>query len=191
MSTIHVCPLSRLEEHLRLSGAGHVVTLLAGPELDALAGLPRHRRLRLDISDISEARSGHVLPAEGHMARLIDFVTAWDRAAPLLIHCYAGVSRSTAAAFIALCALSPGADEQGLAARLRFASPTATPNPRMIALADRLLGRAGRMVKAIQAIGRGAECFEGVSFALPLDHQGDGPPLMGTLRPAPTPPRPR
>jgi predicted protein tyrosine phosphatase len=158
-----------------------------------LANLPRHRRLRLDISDISEARSGHILPAEAHMARLIDFVTAWDRAAPLLIHCYAGVSRSTAAAFIALCALDPRADEHRLAARLRAASPTATPNPRMIALADRLLGRAGRMVEAIRAIGRGAECFEGVSFALPLDQQSDGPPfigpLMGPLRPAPTPPR--
>jgi hypothetical protein len=47
-------------------------------------------------------------------------------------------------------------------------SPTATPNRRLVALADRRLGREGRMAAAIAAIGRGADCFEGAPFALEL-----------------------
>jgi predicted protein tyrosine phosphatase len=99
---------------------------------------------------------------------LIAFAGAWDRAEPLLIHCYAGVSRSTAAAFIAACALGPERDEGEIARALRAASPTATPNARLIALADAALDRGGRMIEAVAAIGRGAECFEGEPFALEL-----------------------
>ena len=83
------------------------------------------------------------------MRELLEFVGGWDRAAPLLIHCFAGVSRSTAAAFISACALAPQRDEGEIALALRAASPTATPNARLVALADAALGRAGRMTRAI------------------------------------------
>ena len=56
-----------------------------------------------------------MLPCEEHVADLVQFALDWDRKAPLLIHCWAGISRSTAAAFITLCALNPQADEFGLA----------------------------------------------------------------------------
>jgi predicted protein tyrosine phosphatase len=86
----------------------------------------------------------------------------------MVIHCFAGVSRSTAAAFITVCALAPHREERGIAESLRAASPTATPNARLVALADSLLGRRGRMSAAIEAIGRGADCIEGRPFALEL-----------------------
>ena len=94
---------------------------------------------------------------------ILDFVAAWPREKPLVIHCYAGISRSTAAAYIAACALRPPRRGR-VAAALRAASPSATPNPLFVAIADRLLGRDGRMVAAIAAIGRGADAFEGVPF---------------------------
>ena len=87
---------------------------------------------------------------------------------PVLIHCYAGVSRSTAAAFIAACALNPTRDEAEIARAIRAASPTATPNARLVAIGDSMLERGGRMSAAIEGIGRGEECFEGVPFALEL-----------------------
>ena len=107
------------------------------------------------------------------MLALLDFVAAWDRAEPLLIHCYAGVSRSTAAAFIAACALAPGRDERAIAEALRAASPTASPNPRLVALADavpRCSASSGPDVdRAVAAIGRGvAMRLEGAPFALDL-----------------------
>ena len=54
------------------------------------------------------------------------------------------------------------------AQKLRALSPTATPNARIVAIADDLLGRGGRMVRAIGAIGRGQDCYEGVPFALDI-----------------------
>jgi predicted protein tyrosine phosphatase len=109
-----------------------------------------------------------VLPSDVHVTALLEFVKRWDRKAPMLIHCYAGVSRSTAAAFIAACALSPDRDEHEIAAAIRRNSPTATPNSRLVALADAMLQRNGRMKAAIAHIGRGADCFEGPPFALEL-----------------------
>jgi predicted protein tyrosine phosphatase len=86
----------------------------------------------------------------------------------LVIHCHAGVSRSTAAAFIIACALAPSRRESEIADAIRQASHTATPNRRMVAIADAILKRNGRMSAAIERIGRGSDCYEGVPFVLEL-----------------------
>ena len=65
-------------------------------------------------------------------------------------------------------ALAPKRDEAELAQTLRALSPSATPNPRLIAVADALLERNGRMIEAIQSIGRGADAFEGTPFELKI-----------------------
>ena len=131
-------------------------------------GIAPERHLYLAVSDIVEPMPGQVLPDTTHLEDLLGFVHAWDRAEPMVIHCFAGVSRSTAAAYIAACALAPARDEFAIAKALRAASPTASPNARLIALADAALGRRGRMNEAIVSIGRGAECFEGTPFTLEL-----------------------
>jgi predicted protein tyrosine phosphatase len=150
-------------------GARSLVTLINPDypvERPQIIAPERHHRV--DISDIVEPMDGHVAPGEHHVATYLDFVRAWDREHPLLIHCYAGVSRSTAAAFIAVCALNPQRDEMELAHRLRALSPTATPNLLLVKHADKLLGRNQRMVEAVRSIGRGEDCFEGVPFALEI-----------------------
>ena len=102
------------------------------------------------------------------MARILDFVGGWDRDAPILIHCWAGISRSTATAYITACVHNPDADEHAIAQALRDASPTATPNRRFIALADAALGRNGRMKAAIEAIGRGFPRWPDIKEAEPF-----------------------
>lgn len=172
MSRIYVCPLSKLEQTVRETDAQTVVTLIdhATPVSRPPSVLPS-RWLFVAISDISEHLEGHVLAQDAHMAELLAFVEAWDRRAPMVIHCYAGVSRSTAAAFIAACALEPEVPEDAFARRLRLVSPTATPNPRLVALADSRLSRKGRMIAAVRAIGRGEDCFEGSPFCLDLGRE--------------------
>ena len=122
----------------------------------------------MHLHDIREELLGHVAPSQTHVSGVIDFLNDWRSDDPLLIHCWAGVSRSTAAAFVTACALNEGRAEDEIAATIRAASPTATPNPRFVAIADERLGRSGRMIDAIRAIGRGEDCFEGVPFALRL-----------------------
>lgn len=170
MPTLHVCPLALLHDTVAATGASHVVTLINhGTPVERPGSITADRHLLIAMSDIVEALDGHILPAEQHVEDLLAFATNWDRDKPLVFHCYAGISRSTAAAYIAACALAPERSEAEIAAALRQASPTATPNALMVAIADTRLGRDGRMVSAIRAIGRGAEAFSGEPFTLRID----------------------
>ena len=169
--TIYVAPLSLVEAIVADAAIGHLVTLINNETMIATpATIQPNRHLRLAMNDISEPQEGLVLPCEAHVANLVDFALNWDRKAPLLIHCWAGISRSTAAAFISLCALNPEIDERRLARVLREASATASPNRRLVALADDALSRSGRMVDAVEAIGRGEFAEEAQVFALPALH---------------------
>ncbi len=169
MPRLHVCSLAQVGDTVARTGARSLVSLLS-PE----TAIPRptdiapERHLHLAVSDIVVPVPGQVLPERTHLDEFLGFVLAWDRAEPMVIHCWAGVSRSTAAAYIAACALKPERDEFAIARALRAASPTATPNARLVALADSALSRNGRMNDAIAEIGRGEECFEGTPFTLEL-----------------------
>lgn len=170
MPFVHVCPLSQVTQTVALSGARHLVSLINdGTPVIRPEAIPERNHLFLGINDIVEPAEGLVAPAEEHVRTLIGFVGTWDRERPIVIHCYAGISRSTAAAFIALCALGPERSEHDIASRLRDASPSATPNPRLVAFADDILGRGGRMSAAIRAIGRGEAAYEGIPFALAVE----------------------
>ena len=169
MPSIHVTPLSRLNETVAASRASHVVTLInAATAVPCPPGIAAERHLFIGVSDITAPLDGHIMPSEAHVHTLLDFVKQWNRMHPIVIHCWAGISRSTAAAFITACALFPHQDELRIARRLRQASASATPNPVLVSAADQILKRQGRMVSAIQSIGRGADAFEGTPFHLPL-----------------------
>jgi len=166
---IHVCSFARLHATVKTTGARHLVTLLgADDRVERPPGVPKGNHLFLRMHDISEPMDGHVAPDSAHIEDLISFVRGWDRAAPMVVHCWAGISRSTAAAFVSVCALKPERDEREIAWAIRHASPTATPNMRIVTFADAMLGRGGRMVAAIESIGRGATAAEGVPFRLDL-----------------------
>ncbi len=166
--TIFVGPLSAVNPTIEESGVGYLVTLINDQTMiDTPPAISPHKHLRLAMNDISEPQPGMVIPGDDHVAELLDFVIAWDQQEPMLIHCWAGISRSTAAAFISLCALNPEIPEQQIARMLRAASPTATPNRRLVTLADDLLERKGRMKVAIDEIGRGETTMEGRLFTLP------------------------
>ena len=167
---IHVCPLARLHETVEDTGARHVVSLIGDEaRIDRPAAITPENHLWLRLHDISAPLDGYIVPEEQHVADLLDFVRRWDRRAPLVVHCYAGISRSTASAFTGVCALNPHRSEDNIARALRLASPTATPNIRIVSLADRLLGRNGRMVAAIETIGRGVMAVEGTPFRLDVE----------------------
>ena len=167
---IHVCSLARLHDTVRESGARHVVTLIKDVSLvHRPATIAAENHLLLDMDDITDHIEGYVAPAEEHVGDLLRFVRSWDRANPLVVHCYAGISRSTAGAFVTACALNPRRDELSIARALRAASRTAMPNIRIVSLADRMLGRQGRMVAAIESIGPGMAAYASEPFRLDLE----------------------
>jgi predicted protein tyrosine phosphatase len=167
---IHVCSLARLHETVEGTGALHVITLLKQTDrVERPRSVAEANHLILGMDDIAAPMDGYIIPGEEHVTRLIDFVRGWDRTAPLVVHCFAGISRSTAGAYVAACVLNPRRDEWAIARALRRASVTATPNPRIVSLADRMLGRDGRMVAAIDSIGRGEMAYEADPFRLDLE----------------------
>ncbi|MFN4169399.1 MAG: tyrosine phosphatase family protein [Pannonibacter phragmitetus] len=166
---LYVSSLSRLKETVERTGATRMVSLInAGTPVERPQSIAADNHLFLGFNDIVDPVEGLVPPGEAHVSSLLDFVQDWDKSAPLVIHCWAGISRSTAGAFITACALTPDADEAELASVLRARAPSATPNARLVAIADRMLARNGRMIEAIRAIGRGADAFEGTPFEMPL-----------------------
>jgi predicted protein tyrosine phosphatase len=167
---IHVCSLSRLNETVEDTGARHVVSLIGDEaRLERPTGIAPENHLWLKLHDISSPLDGYIMPGEEHVAGLINFVRGWDRRAPLIVHCFAGISRSTASAYAVVCALNPARAEDSIAQALRRASPTATPNIRIVSLADQFLGRDGRMIAAIETIGRGEIAAEATPFRLDLE----------------------
>lgn len=168
MPRIHVCPLSRLEATVNESGASHLVTLLGAMSVRRPVGIARERHLRLNLHDIAEPVPGQRLPDAEHVAAFLKFVRGWDQTRPIVIHCFAGISRSTAGAFIAFCALRPEREEAAIARELRSASPSAMPNRRLVALGDGLLERQGRMIAAVEAMGAASHADEAVPFHLAL-----------------------
>ena len=167
---IHVCSLARLHQTVEDIGARHVVSLI-GDEASLVrpAQIPVENHLWLRLHDISTPLDGYIMAGEEQVADLIRFVKRWDRSAPLVVHCYMGISRSTASAYASVCALNPQRSETDIARSLRAASPTATPNIRIVSLADRLLDRQGRMIAAIETIGRGIMAEEAAPFRLELE----------------------
>jgi predicted protein tyrosine phosphatase len=164
---IVVCPLRHLERVIAAYTPSHVITLLApDAEIPACPSIPDAGRLILKFNDIIMPEAGLIAPDSATVETILGFGAEWDSQRPLLVHCLAGISRSTAAAYILACSLTAPGSEQAVASRLRLAAPSATPNSLMVSLADGLLGREGRMIAAISKIGRGATAFEGEPFDL-------------------------
>ena len=167
---IHVCSLAALPDTVKATGASHVLTVMANvAQVQRPASVLEANHLRVQMDDITEEMDGFVAPSETHVEQVLNFVRGWDRNAPLVVHCYAGISRSTASAFAAVCALNPDRDEIEIARKIRAASPIASPNRRIVGLADRALGRNGRMLRALDEMGPGAMMVEGRPFVIELE----------------------
>jgi predicted protein tyrosine phosphatase len=167
---IHVCSLAALPDTVKATGASHVLTVMANVDQvqRPVSVLPANH-LKVQMDDITEQMHGFVIPCNTHIEQMLNFVRGWDRGAPLVVHCYAGISRSTASAFAAACLLNPHRDEISIARQIRAASPIASPNRLIVSLADTALGREGRMLRALDEMGPGAMTVEGRPFRIDLD----------------------
>jgi predicted protein tyrosine phosphatase len=166
-----VSPLSRLPDVIAARRPSHLITLLSPEELiPTPRGFAPERHLRLGVHDIAEPMAGLVAPDASTVEAVLAFAQGWDAAAPMVVHCWAGISRSTASAFAIACERNPHADELEIALAMRRASPSAFPNRRIVALADDILGRQGRMVEAVEAMGGNGFVIEGVPFELAARH---------------------
>jgi predicted protein tyrosine phosphatase len=122
---IYVCSIDAMPRAVERHGPSHLVSLL-DPEhmVPTPPGIAPGNHLRLGVHDISTPAQERAAPEPEHIERLLAFGAGWDRAAPLLVRCLAGVSRSTAAALILLCQRNPGREPEA-ARELRARAPHA------------------------------------------------------------------
>ncbi len=161
---IYVTSLAMLDRTVRAVQPSRLVTLLPDDEFVETPGdLAQHHHLRLGMHDITEVIPGMVAPDAGHVKRLIAFIDEWraavrqgDADARIVFHCRMGISRSGAAAYIALCMLSAPGQESEIARQMRALGAHLQPNQLIVQLADELLDRNGRMADAVDALGPGS-----------------------------------
>ena len=167
---IHVCSLAALPDTVKATGASHVLTVMANVhQVQRPESVLPDNHLKVQMDDITEHMDGFIAPNDSHVLQVLDFVRRWDRNASLVVHCYAGISRSTASAFAAACMLNPHRDEISIARQIRAASPIASPNRLIVSLADKALGREGRMLRALDEMGPGSMMVEGRPFRVDLE----------------------
>lgn len=157
LQTLTICGIDELPIQ-QAREVTHVLSVLDPdlPEIETFARFGDHHRTTLRFHDIIDPESGKVLPAPEHVAAILRFgselaATRGDRTkGHLLVHCHMGISRSTAAMLSLLAQNNPQETEESLFARLRDIRPRAWPNSLMVAYADELLGREGRLVAALR-----------------------------------------
>jgi len=170
MPRLLVAPLSSLADALQAHAPSHLISLLS-PEhmIETPAGFPIPMHLKLGINDIVDPLAGTAPPGREHADRLLAFARDWDAKQPLLIHCWAGISRSMATAYAILCdRLGPGREIQ-IARAMRQRAPHAQPNRLLVQHADEALGRGGKMVLALDHMGPPVLLQEGVTTIFPLE----------------------
>lgn len=167
---LHVCSLAHLPGTVQTTGASHVITVMADVgKVQRPPSIQEQNHLVISMDDIIAEADGFTAPAIEHVERVLNFGRSWNRTAPMVIHCYAGISRSTASAFAIACALNPNRAEAQIAQCIRNASPSAYPNRLIVTHADQLLGRCGRMIRALDDMGPGNMTVEGRPFHIDLD----------------------
>jgi predicted protein tyrosine phosphatase len=169
MPRLLVAPLSSLEDAIAIHAPSHLVSLLS-PEhmIETPSGFPSSRHLKLGVNDIVDPAAGPAPPARAHIDALLEFSRDWNAKAPLLIHCWAGISRSMASAFTILCDRLGPDREIEIARAMRRRAPHAQPNRLLVSHADEALGRDEKMLTALGTMGPPLLVEEGVTTIFPL-----------------------
>jgi len=175
---ITICGIPELGEHCE-AGVTHVLSILDPdwPDPEAFNDFPPHRREALRFHDvIGPVSATAILPTVRHVAQLLEFGREVMAAGPethLLIHCHAGISRSTASAALLLAQAVPARSADEIFAEIARLRPRAWPNLLLLEHGEAALGRHGEIVPAVAAqYRRVAEADP--SFALFIRDTGRG-----------------
>lgn len=148
---VTICGIDDIARHCA-GNITHVLSILdpGWPEPEPLSTFDVNRRLRLRFHDVIETHPGWIAPERWDIEVLLAFARdlVASPQAHLLIHCHAGVSRSTAAATLILAQRRPDRPADEALREVVRLRPQAWPNLRIIELGDEILGRGGEIVEA-------------------------------------------
>ena len=156
---ITICGIHELPDHREI-GISHVLSILDPdwPVPDAFGSFGEHERLELRFHDVIEQVPDMIPPQEKHVAQLLAFgrnlMAEPAPGAHLLVHCHAGVSRSTASMILIVAQAQSQLAASVTAQEVLRIRPQAWPNLRIIEMGDAMLGRGGEVIEAVREIYR-------------------------------------
>lgn len=156
---ITVCGIEELPDHSE-AGVTHVLSILDPDRAvpDAFGSFGEHARLELRFLDEIEETPDGMPPAQAHVEQVLAFGRSLmeepPEAAHLLVHCHAGVSRSTASMILIIAQARPDLSAAVVVQEVFRVRAKAWPNLRMIEMGDALLGRGGSLVEAVKDVYR-------------------------------------
>ena len=154
---ITVCGIEELAGH-SAAGVSHVLSILdpGHPEPAAFGAFGEHVRLELRFNDIIDETPGMLLPEPTHVAQLLGFgrTLPTEVEAHLLVHCHAGISRSSAAMALLLAQVMPACSGADIFAEVLRIRPGIWPNLRLLELGDAALDRRGDLLAAVRGVYR-------------------------------------
>jgi predicted protein tyrosine phosphatase len=161
------CPMHKLPETITICGTldlerfsnsdvDYVVSILDPDfvEPNVFRTFGKHKRLTLRFHDIVEEVPNLIAPQVHHISELLEFgrTIMAESGRHLLIHCFAGVCRSTAAAALLLAQEEPERTPADAVERMLQIAPHAWPNVRMIAIGDEILNYNNALVDAVESL---------------------------------------
>jgi predicted protein tyrosine phosphatase len=156
---ITVCGLDELAVH-REARVSHVLSILdpEWPVPEVFGSFSEHEKLELRFHDVIDANPGTVMPSPIHVQQLLAFGCALDREplidAHLLVHCHAGVSRSSASMALLIAQAMPDSSGDAIFSEILQIRPQIWPNLRIVEMGDRALGRNGSLIAAAHRVYR-------------------------------------
>jgi predicted protein tyrosine phosphatase len=165
-----ICGIPELDKFSR-EGVSHVLSILdpKEPEPPAFFSFDPHHRLELRFDDVIEEVAGYEAPQPHHVEQLLEFGESLDadpQPTHLLVHCHAGVSRSSASMILLLAQAKPEIPADEITLEIQRVRPIAWPNLRLITFGDALLARNGEIIEAVRKLyrRRATESPEAVKF---------------------------
>jgi predicted protein tyrosine phosphatase len=152
-----VCGIEELAGHCA-ARPSHVLSILDPdyPVPEAFGSFGEHDKLELRFHDNIDPMPGQTMPMQHHVTALLtfgrDLMAEPPQDAHLLVHCHAGISRSTAAMTLILAQHRPDLPAEAILAEVLRIRDKAWPNLRMLEMGDAMLGRGGTLPQAAHAV---------------------------------------
>lgn len=181
--SINICGIDELEGHCATK-ATHVLSILDPeyPVPEAFGQYGEHERLELRFHDIIDPTPGMILPTPEHVEAILAFGRSLEKEpATLIVHCHAGISRSTASMALILAQAMPEQPAETILAMVHGIREKAWPNLRIMEIGDAMLGRGGTLVDAAYGLYR-LQIERRPHLAEMMEDGGRGRELVGARR---------
>ena len=145
---IHICSLEAVKEMDTSIYDGIITIEDSNIENPFRVRSGENKQLILRFDDINQPIDDYVIPQMSHIKRALDFADKIEDGS-LLIHCRAGISRSSAIALAVIAKRLGSGKEEEAVNTLEHINPNCRPNKSIVEMTDELLERDGKLYKEV------------------------------------------